>query len=162
MKGNFFILSSLGYNSYQDFFNTILLNSNLVIVLCFSIFGSLGLFIEDYIWRDRNAVYFLWSLLFIDLVTGVLKAYFIEKGFASRKLPRWGGVVFTYFLLLFLAHNMAKFSPEFFSVLPTGLYGLFLATQFKSIWENLVTLKLIQGPIVNKINNIFNKLNKKD
>ena len=122
------------------------------------LFGTLGLFIEDYIWNDRQAIYFLWLLLLVDLITGVAKAYFIEKRFTSRRLPRWGGVVFSYMVLLWATHNMAKFAPDFFSFLPTGLYGLFLLTQLRSIWENLTKLKLLQGPIVDKINRFFKKI----
>ena len=161
MKSNFFILESLGYNSFQDFFHTIFLKSKLAILVLITLCGALGIFIEDYIWTDKHAIYFLWTMLLIDLITGITKALFIQKRFVSRKLPRWGGVIFSYMTLLFLAHNMAKFSPELFSFLPTGLYGLFLATQLKSIWENLIALNCIKGIIVTKINKLFKKINEK-
>jgi hypothetical protein len=157
MRHNIFLLQALGYDSYQDFLNTLTIKFTPIVLVLIGIMGTIGVFIETWMWEDAHAIYFMWLLLLIDLCSGVAKAHFIHKRFTSRRLPRWGGIVLTYNLFLWIAHNMSLYAGKAFAFLPSALYGLFVLTLVKSIWENLVELKLIQGEIVDKVNSILKK-----
>lgn len=127
-----FMLSALGFENVGDYFST-LFNFKQKLLMVFSfIFGAS---FKNHFWDDPDQIIFLWILLLIDLGTGIIKA-FKKKNFRSSKLPRWGGITFTNFMLLFLSYNVGNYAP-ILSFLPGSLYTIFSAVAFVSIVENL-------------------------
>lgn len=144
----------LGFTSFNDLFLSLFQVKDKMLLFFSIIFG--GATFTEYFWHDPRQIIFLWIMLLLDLITGVLCAIKF-KTFTSRRLPRWAGIVFSYSLLLFLSYNMAKFNEIFFW-LPGSLYGLFMAVQFKSLSENLGKLKWLNIPLLKKINDKIERL----
>jgi len=81
MKFNF-----LGFNSVSDFLlSTTGLYYGKFHICIVTFFVTITSFIGTWIWEDPNAVWTLWVLMFIDYVTGILKAIY-RKRFSSFKL----------------------------------------------------------------------------
>lgn len=98
-------------------------------------------FINNYVWDDAKAIYFMLFLISFDAITGVSKSI-KNNTFSSSRLPRILVIMVIYTTLLALSWNISKFSP-FYYWLPGALYGGFVATLIVSIFENLYALSLI-------------------
>ncbi len=140
-----FILSCLGFESIHDFFTTIFITKYKMLNVFALLFGGFS-FINN-LWADVNEFIFLWVLLFVDLITGVIKAFKLKE-FNSKRLPRWAGISFTYCLLLFLSFNLGKYVPAF-EFLSGSLYALFCAVLFVSLVENLNAMGLLNIQVYN-------------
>lgn len=137
----------LGYDSFQDFFSTLVGNASGKLLLTISFIAGLSGFITDYIYSDAKAIYFLLAILGIDVVTGVLNS--LKQGtFCSRRLPRILGVTLSYILVLSIGWNAAKHVPEL-AFVPGAIYGVMVTTVIVSILENLNELGLIGKGILN-------------
>lgn len=149
---NLFILKCLGFNNLNDYLSTIFITKHKLLTIFSIFFGAFSF--SKYLWHDPNQIVFIWVLLLLDLLTGIFKAFKL-KNFTSSKLPRWAGISFSYFLLLFISFNMAKYSPVF-SFLPGSLYTLFCAVLFVSLVENLNAVGFLNVKIYNYIKEKFN------
>jgi len=128
---HFNIFSILGFDSFIDFLTSIISLKNKLIIVFAGIYGAT---FQNNFWHDPNQIIFLWVLLAVDLITGIMHSI-KTRTFQSSKLPRWAGIVFTYSCLLFLSFNLAKYS-FLFAWLPFSLYSIFCATVFVSLVEN--------------------------
>jgi len=153
MKKIFFI-TCLGFDSTADFLSTIFITKYKILTIFSFLFGAFSF--TDHLWQDVNEIIFLWILLFLDLITGVIKAWKLNT-FESKRLPRWAGISFTYSLLLFISFNLARFVP-LFGFLPGSLYALFCAVLFTSLVENLNAIGLLNIQVYNYIKEKINIL----
>lgn len=153
-------VTSIGFINYEDFVSTLFMLKNKVFYIFAVLFGTT---FTTHFWNNPEQFFFLWVLLSMDLITGVASAFKL-KNFSSRKLPRWGGVCFTYSVLLFLSFNLSKYSPLFFFWLPSTLYFLFCGVLFTSIIENFNKLgwldTIIFQHIKDRIKQIISKSEK--
>lgn len=147
------MLSSLGFDNVGDYLTT-LFNFKYKLLMTFSfIFGAS---FKTHFWDDPDQIIFLWILLLIDLGTGIIKA-FKKKTFKSSKLPRWAGITFTNFVLLFLSYNIGNYSP-LLSFLPGSLYTIFSAVAFVSIVENLNEMGCLNIKVYDWLKRKINKV----
>jgi hypothetical protein len=131
----------LGYANWHEFTDSLFGLKQTVLNSMVALLAVLTTFINNYVWNDAGAIYFMLFLIAFDATTGVFKAV-KNKTFSSARLPRILVIMITYTSLLALAWNVAKFSP-FYSWLPGILYGGFIATLIVSIFENLHALKIV-------------------
>ena len=127
-----FMLSALGFQNWNDYLTTLFNPQNKLLIGFSFIFGAN---FKTHFWDNPDQIIFLWILLLIDLGTGIIKAL-KNKNFKSSKLPRWSGIAFTNFMLLFLSYNVGTYAPVL-NFLPGSLYTIFSAVAFVSIVENL-------------------------
>jgi hypothetical protein len=147
----------IGFQSLTDYFTSLLgiktIKLNMVFAILFSVTG----FIQNYIFNNAQAVYFMLFLLGVDFVTGIYKA--VKSGnFSSSRLPRVFVITLSYSLMLAISWNAAKYS-EIFSFLPGVVYGGLIATLLVSIFENLYLLGLLPKSF---FDSVMSKLKKKD
>jgi hypothetical protein len=131
----------LGFISWHELFEKIIGIKQLAFNFFLAMAAVLTTFINDYVWNDAKAVYFMLFLISFDALTGVSKSI-KNKTFSSARLPRILVIMIVYTSLLALSWNISKFSPLYYW-LPGALYGGFIATLIVSIFENLHALNLI-------------------
>ena len=135
----------LGYESVPDLLSSIfglkVSGANLI----FSSAGAVTAFITTYIYDDAHAVYVLVGFIFLDAITGILRAI-KQKKFSSSKLPRILVIMICYLTLLSLGWNLAQVH-DIFSWVPGALYFGFITTLCISIMENLYELGVISEKI---------------
>jgi len=154
----------LGFDSFGDFFQTLLGFKNAFFNFLLALASTTTTFITEYVWDDAKAVYFLVFLISLDALTGIWKAVYY-KTFRSTKLPRIFVITIIYVLMLGLSWNSANYSTLFIW-LPGAVYGGLLGTLLVSIYENLSELGYLpQGifyDIIEKIKFKLKKDNKKE
>src|ERR1043165_1567739 len=123
-----FLLSTLGFDSFHDFLSSIVTYKYNLLLIFSGLFGAT---FQTHFWANPEQIVFLSVLLFLDLATGITAA-FKSGSFSSRRLPRWCGIIVSYFSLLFVSFNLAKYNPILFAWLPSSLYAVFCATVFVS------------------------------
>lgn len=152
-----FMLSNLGFDNLSDFYSTMFLTKYKLLTIFALSFGAFSF--QDHLWSKPEEIYFLWILLILDLITGIIKAFKLKE-FNAKRLPRWAGISFTYSLLLFLSFNLSKYVPVF-GFLPGSLYTLFCAVLFVSLVENLNKIGWINIQVYDwiksKFGEFFNK-----
>ncbi len=131
----------LGYQSIKELCFTAFGLKNAAANIIASFFGGLTTFITAYIYNDAHAIYVLIGFIFLDSLTGILKAI-KNKKFSSSKLPRILVIMIIYVSLLSLGWNLSKIN-DLFSWVPGTLYFGFITTLCVSIIENLHELGII-------------------
>lgn len=151
------MLSNLGFDNLSDFTSTMFITKYKLLTIFALSFGAFSF--TDHLWNNFEEIIFLWVLLILDLITGILKAIKLKE-FTSKRLPRWAGISFTYSILLFLSFNLSKYVP-LFGFLPGSLYTLFCAVLFVSLVENLNKIGWINIQVYDwiksKFGEFFNK-----
>lgn len=131
----------LGFLSWHELFDKIVGVKQSVFNFLIAMTAVLTTFINNYVWDDAKAIYFMLFLISFDAATGIYKAL-KNKTFSSARLPRILVIMVVYTSLLAVSWNISKYSP-FYYWLPGALYGGFIATLVVSIFENLHALNLI-------------------
>jgi hypothetical protein len=131
----------LGFISWHELFDKIIGIKQLVFNFFLAMAAVMTTFINDYVWDDAKAIYFMLFLIIFDAATGIYKSL-KNKTFSSSRLPRILVIMVIYTSLLAISWNISKFSP-FYYWLPGALYGGFIATLIVSIFENLHALNII-------------------
>lgn len=139
----------LGYANWHELTDSLLGLKQTVFNFFIAFLAIMTTFINDYVWDNAAAIYFMLFLISVDAVTGISKSI-KNKTFSSSRLPRILVIMLTYTTLLAISWNIAKFSPFYFW-LPGALYGGFVATLLVSVFENLHNLKLIPDRIYNLV-----------
>lgn len=151
------ITTYIGFDNLADFTHTLFFIKQKIVLLFAFLFGAS---FTTYFWQSTEQFIFLWVMLMMDLLTGIMAAI-KKKEFSSRRLPRFIGVSYTYSVLLFLAFNLSKYSPMFFIWLPSTLYFMFNAVLFTSIIENFNKLGWLDTSlytmIKDKLKNLISK-----
>ena len=114
---------------------------------------SVTSFISGYIWDEPSAVWTLWVLMLGDWVTGIAKSC-VNKEFVSYRIFRMPLYFIATSFALSISWWMAKSSGLFF-LLPSLVYGGFLAVYFTSLLENLGELGLLPEALVVVLKNRF-------
>lgn len=135
----------LGFVSWHELLNKIMGIKQSVFNLIVASITGLTTFINNYVWDDAKAIYFMLFLISVDAITGISKAI-KHKTFSSARLPRILVIMVIYTTLLAISWNVSKFS-KLYEFLPGVLYGGFIATLMISIFENLHELELIPDRI---------------
>ncbi len=131
-----------GFESMNDFLTTLFGNpNNKFIIGVFSIYGATTSFISNYIYDNAKAVYFLFFLLVVDLITAIYRSM-KSKTFNSKRLGRVLIVMVSYAVTLSIAWNAGKYSL-LFAPLAGLIYNGFVAVNLLSIYENLIAVNLI-------------------
>lgn len=128
-------------------------------ILGFFSFASLSVFIERNLWKEPSEIYFLGSLIALDLLTGVWKAIKStdpKNKFRSRRINRTVGKIATYGIMLYMAFNMDKSLHAAFFWMPYSFLGMFYATEAWSIIENLSELGYLNKDFVKFIKEKLN------
>jgi phage-related holin len=162
------ILSDLGFESFHDFFTSLVgFKNNLLAPLAFITGASISVFLQQNFWSEPSEIYFLAMLTAIDLFTGVWKAlkynHIPEKKFRSRRINRTVGKIITYSLILYISFNLDKNMHLAFFWMPYSCLGVFYATEAWSIIENLSEIGHLDKGLVKFLKeklNIMNYLNK--
>lgn len=161
MVGNTLIF---GFKSFKELFSTIFGFKTIGFNLSLSFFATTNAFIQDYIYDDAKAVYFLVFLILFDAVTGVWKAI-KQRVFCSARLPRILILLVLYVMILGISWNAARFS-DFYFWLPPVMYGGMMGTLIVSIFENLMELGYIPNSLYqtvkNRIKSIFGPSSKEN
>jgi hypothetical protein len=131
----------LGFISWHELFDKIIGIKQSVFNFFIAMAAITTTFINNYVWDDAKAIYFMLFLISFDAATGIYKSI-KNKTFSSSRLPRILVIMVIYTTLLAISWNISKFSP-FYYWLPGALYGGFIATLIVSIFENLHELKMI-------------------
>lgn len=164
-----FILTDLGFENMWDWAQSCMgAKAQGLSFLSFISFAGISAFVQRNIWEEPQEIYFLLTLIGIDLFTGIWKS--IKNGkvdpskkFRSRRISRTVGKVATYSILLYMAFNMDKNIHVVFFWMPYSFLGMFYATEAWSIIENLSELGFLNKEIVNilrtrlSIKNLFNR-----
>ncbi len=135
----------LGFISWHELFDKIIGIKQSVFNFFLAMAAITTTFINNYVWDDAKAIYFMLFLIAVDAATGISKAV-KNKSFSSSRLPRILVIMVIYTTLLAISWNISKFSP-FYNWLPGALYGGFIATLIVSIFENLHELRIIPDRI---------------
>ena len=135
----------LGFISWGELFDKIVGIKQSVFNFFVAMAAIITSFINNYVWDDAKAIYFMLFLISFDAATGIYKSL-KNKTFSSSRLPRILVIMVVYTTLLAIAWNISKFSP-FYYWLPGALYGGFIATLMVSIFENLHALKIVPDKI---------------
>ena len=149
-----FILTDLGFENMQDWTEACMgAKFKVLSLISFLSFASISGFIERNMWQDPQEIYFLITLIGIDLFTGVWKS--IKNGktdptkkFRSRRISRTVGKSITYAIMLYMAFNMDKSMHAAFFWMPYGFLGMFYATEAWSIIENLSELGFLSKDMI--------------
>lgn len=131
----------LGFISWHELFDKIVGVKQSVFNFFIAMVAVITTFINNYVWDDAKAIYFMLFLICFDAATGIYKSI-KNKTFSSSRLPRILVIMVIYTSLLAVSWNISKYSP-FYYWLPGALYGGFIATLVVSIFENLHALNLI-------------------
>jgi len=105
--------------------------------------------ITGFIWTSVAPVYFLWSLILIDFLTGIGRAIFIRKDFGSKRFPKVVLSLIGNTLMLYIAHQSSIHSNVLYYFFPSFIYSVLISTQIISIIENLTELGLFNRDIYN-------------
>lgn len=146
----------LGFFSWDELLSKITGTKQMLFNFFASLMAMTTTFINNYVWDDAKAIYFLLCLIIFDALTGISKAI-KNKMFSSSRLPRILVIMVIYTALLAMSWNVSKFSPFYFW-LPGMLYGGFVATLIVSIFENLHELKIVPDRIYNVISSKLDAL----
>lgn len=138
---------TIGFENIQDVLKSILCWKATVLAVFGFLVGGLSGFIERYIWDDPGAFIFLFILIIIDFITGIVKGI-KEKDFRSRRIPRTAGKAITYAIMLFVAFNVNKYIEYVFFWLPMSMLGVFYMTELWSIVENFSKLGMLDRDLV--------------
>lgn len=143
-------MRQLGFSNISDLLTTLVIPTKSVWIT--GALTAISGFITHYMYTTAEAVYFLFFLLAIDFITGILKAIFVQKDFCSRKFPRSIVSAVSYALLLIISTGAAKHSV-WFTFLPNFVYGILLSTLIISIVENMTKLGWIDASLMGAIKN---------
>lgn len=148
-----FFLTDLGFENTWDWVESSMgAKTQLLSIFGFVSFAGLSVFIENNVWEDPGEIYFLLTLIGIDLTTGVWRAIKFKadpkRKFRSRRICRTVGKLVTYSILLYMAYNMDKNLHGIFFWMPYSFLGMFYATEAWSIIENLSDLGFLNKGIV--------------
>ena len=158
MKEN---LLFFGFKSMKELFVTAFGIKTLSVSVIFSVLSTINGFIQEYIYDDAKAVYFLIFLIAIDAITGIWKAL-KAKVFSSSKLPRILVLMILYILILGIGWNAARFS-SFYFWLPSVIYGGMIGTLIVSVFENFMELGYLPKNLYDSIKKkIFSTLSLKE
>lgn len=151
----------IGFDSITDFVSTAVGWKNHSINIVIAMLAGVSTFITDYIWDDASAVFFMFFLVVVDFITGVIKSIYSKpRTFSSSRLPRAFVILLSYCLLLSIAWNAAHFSVLFLW-LPGLIWGGIISTLILSIIENLILLKILDksafSAILQKLKQIVKK-----
>ena len=154
-----FVSPAVGFVDGNDFFTTLLGTASFKLVGLMALIGGGISAISGYVYADKSAVYSLAALLLCDAITGVANALY-HKTFTSQRLPRVLGVAVSYFLLLAMSTQAARFN-EALTFLPGALYLGFTGVLIVSLIENLGELGLLPKSLVKKILGLIKTTTKK-
>jgi len=146
----------LGYANLHELTSSLLGFKQTVFNFLIASLAIMTTFINNYIWDNAAAIYFMLFLISVDACTGIAKSV-KNNTFSSSRLPRILVIMITYTTLLAISWNIAKFSP-FYYWLPGALYGGFIATLVVSIFENLHHLKLIPSRVYDLVHSKLTSL----
>lgn len=145
-----------GYASLKDCKNTMFGNNWKPFVIC-GFFGLINSWITKYMWGSTSDVYFLYTMLLLDFITGIYSAYRNRIPITSKKMPRVLINLIGYSILLSVSWNMSLKSIAF-KFLPTIIYNGFLGVTFYSIYENLDKSGVqLSKNMITKIKDLFKK-----
>ncbi len=143
----------IGFSSPQDFLNSLVGTKtwmfNGVAAMC----AGMTSFITNYIWDDPRAVYTLWSLMFADWVTGIIKGV-INKRFVSFKIWRMPLYFVATSYILHISWGMAK-GNMIYTPLPGLVVGGFYSVYFISLLENLGEINMLPKALVRVLKSRF-------
>lgn len=154
-----FTSPAVGFIDGNDFFSTLLGTASSKIVGLMALIGGVISGLSGYVYSDKTAVYTLAFLLLSDAITGVANAFY-HKTFTSARLPRVLGVAVSYFLLLAVSTQAARFN-EALTFLPGSLYLGFTTVILVSLIENLGEMGLLPKGLVKKILALVKSASKK-
>ena len=143
----------IGFTSPQDFLNSLMGTKTWVFNGCVAMAAGMTSFITNYIWNDSAAVYTLWSLMFTDWVTGIIKGI-INKRFVSFKIWRMPLYFVATSYILHIAWGMAK-GNILYSPLPGLVIGGFYSVYFISLLENLGEINMLPKSLVRLLKSRF-------
>lgn len=97
---------------------------------------------ETYLFEDWEYLKWLMLLMFLDLVTGVLRAFLKKVQVTSKGLRQTVIKVIQYFIFLITIHVLTNFKiqgveVELFAWITTSAYAFLIGIEAKSILENL-------------------------
>lgn len=139
----------LGFISWHELFEKIIGVKQSVFNFSIATIAVITTFINNYVWDDAKAIYFMLFLIIFDAITGISKSLKF-KMFSSSRLPRILVIMVIYTSLLAISWNISKYSP-FYYWLPGALYGGFIAILVVSIFENLHALNLIPDRLYDSV-----------
>lgn len=119
--------------------------------------ASVTTFITGYIWDSPSAIYTLWTLMFVDWITGIMAAI-QTKTFTSTRMPRMVLYFFLTSVILGLSWNLSKSSWVFYP-LPAIIFGGFCSVYFISLLENSTKLGVIPAKLRDILVERFGLLN---
>jgi len=143
----------IGFSSPQDFLQSLAGTKSWTINAFVAVTASLTSFITNYIWDDPLAVWTLWSLMFADWTTGIIKAA-VNKRFVSFKIWRMPLYFIATSYLLHISWYMAK-GNVIYSLLPGLVIGGFYSVYFISLLENLGEIGLLPKSLVRLLKSKF-------
>ena len=136
----------IGFSSPLDFIYSLAGIKTWAINASVAIAAALTSFVTNYIWDDPMAVFTLWSLMFTDWATGIIKAI-VNKRFVSFKIWRMPLYFIATSYLLHISWGMAK-GNILFTLLPGLIIGGFYSVYFISLLENLGEIGMLPKPLV--------------
>lgn len=136
----------IGFSNPLDFIYSLAGIKTWAINASVAIAASLTSFVTNYIWDDPMAVFTLWSLMFTDWATGIIKAI-VNKRFVSFKIWRMPLYFIATSYLLHISWGMAK-GNILFTLLPGLIIGGFYSVYFISLLENLGEIGMLPKPLV--------------
>lgn len=143
----------IGFSSPGDFLDSLVGTKSWMINAFAAFIASMTSFITQYIWDDPKAVWTLWSLMFADWMTGIIKGV-INKRFVSFKIWRMPLYFVATSYILHISWYMAK-GNGVYTMLPGLVIGGFYSVYFISLLENLGEIGLLPKPIVALLKNKF-------
>jgi phage-related holin len=143
----------IGFSSPQDFLNSLVGTKTWLVNGVAAMCAGMTSFITNYIWDDPVAVYTLWSLMFADWVTGIIKATMTNR-FVSFKIWRMPLYFIATSYLLHISWYMAK-GNILYVILPGIIIGGFYSVYFISLLENLGEINMLPKSLVRVLKSRF-------
>ena len=143
----------IGFSSPEDFLHSLVGAKSWFINAFAAIFAGTTSFITNYMWDDPTAVYTLWSLMFADWITGIVKGI-INKRFVSFKIWRMPVYFIATSYLLHISWYMAK-GNGIYVLLPGIVIGGFYSVYFISLLENLGDINMLPKSLVKALKSRF-------
>jgi phage-related holin len=143
----------IGFTSPLDFVNSLVGTKSWILNGVTACMAGVTSFITNYIWDDPKAIFTLWSLMFADWITGILKGI-INKRFVSFKIWRMPLYFIATAYLLHISWYMAK-GNILYTPLPGIVIGGFYSVYFISLLENLGDIKMLPKPLVRALKTRF-------
>lgn len=153
------------WSVFKDVFEKFIANFSDAKVWCFTfVFTPIAAFIETYVFADWEFLKWLSLFMFLDMVTGIMKAVKRKEAVTSYGIRRTVVKALQYGIFLIVVHGLDNFRVkgeeiQVFGWLVTAAYSFLMGIEGKSILENLATLdeSFDVGRFIDKIKDTISK-----